>query len=87
MSPIRLSENSVLSSNNESNEAIFRSAPMTLVQFYVELARDMVGVLGKLGNVQFRDLNSKLTPFQEHLLLNCDQLMGWFLNWTFFIRL
>ncbi|CAK9435364.1 uncharacterized protein LODBEIA_P00910 [Lodderomyces beijingensis] len=51
----------------ESNEAMFRSAPMTLVQFYVtiELARDMVGALGSLGCVQFRDLNSRLTPFQR----------------------
>lgn len=78
MSPIRLSENSVLSSNNESNEAIFRSAPMTLVQFYVtiELARDMVGVLGKLGNVQFRDLNSKLTPFQRTFITELRSIDG-----------
>lgn len=49
------------------DEAIFRSAPMSLVQFYVtiELARDLVYTLGKLGNVHFRDLNSRLTPFQR----------------------
>lgn len=52
---------------NASNEAIFRSAPMTLVQFYVtmELARDVVYTLGRSGTVHFRDLNSKLTPFQR----------------------
>lgn len=49
------------------NESIFRSAPMTLVQFYVtsELARDVVGSLGQNGNVHFRDLNSKLGTFQR----------------------
>ena len=53
--------------DNGQEEAIFRSAPMTLVQFYVtiELARDVVYALGKLGDVHFRDLNSKLTPFQR----------------------
>lgn len=53
--------------NNDSQEAIFRSAPMTLVQFYVtmELARDLVFTLGNLGQVHFRDLNAKLTPFQR----------------------
>lgn len=50
-----------------SEESIFRSAPMSLVQFYVtiELARDLVYTLGRVGNVHFRDLNSKLTPFQR----------------------
>lgn len=51
----------------QSNEAIFRSAPMTLVQFYVtlELSRELAYTLGKSGQVHFRDLNSKLTPFQR----------------------
>ncbi|KAM9932488.1 hypothetical protein OXX80_007878 [Metschnikowia pulcherrima] len=51
----------------EAQEAIFRSAPMTLVQFYVtiELARDVVFALGRAGHVHFRDLNSSLTPFQR----------------------
>lgn len=50
-----------------TQEAMFRSAPMTLVQFYVtiELARDVVFVLGNSGHVHFRDLNSLLTPFQR----------------------
>lgn len=54
-------------SSIHNSEAIFRSAPMGLVQFYVtiELARDMVYALGKTGSVHFRDLNLKLTPFQR----------------------
>lgn len=50
-----------------SDEGVFRSSEMTLVQFYVtiELARDLVFILGKLGQVHFRDLNSRLTPFQR----------------------
>lgn len=65
MLPIQLSDH-----NYVDNEAIFRSAPMTLVQFYVtiELARDVVFHLGRLGNVHFRDLNAKLTPFQRTFL-------------------
>lgn len=49
------------------DEAIFRLAPMCLVQFYVtiELARDLVFQLGQQGCVHFRDLNLKLTPFQR----------------------
>ncbi|OBA20227.1 V0/A0 complex, 116-kDa subunit of ATPase [Metschnikowia bicuspidata var. bicuspidata NRRL YB-4993] len=48
-------------------EAVFRSAPMTLVQFYVtlELARDVVFALGRSGHVHFRDLNALLTAFQR----------------------
>lgn len=51
----------------QNTEAIFRLAPMKLVQFYVtiELARDLVHTLGQVGNVHFRDLNSRLTPFQR----------------------
>lgn len=67
----------------QSNEAIFRSAPMTLVQFYVtiEIARDVVYALGQEGHVHFRDLNSKLTPFQRTFvseLRNVDSMEGQF---------
>ncbi|RLV89166.1 V-type proton ATPase subunit a vacuolar isoform [Spathaspora sp. JA1] len=76
MSPFKL-----FSSDQPSEEAMFRSAPMTLVQFYVtiELARDMVWALGNLGVVQFRDLNSKLSSFQRTFiqdLKNIDSMTG-----------
>lgn len=79
MAPIRLSD--AVLREHESLEAMFRSAPMSLVQFYVtiELAREMVGTLGALGCVQFRDLNSKLTPFQRTFvneLRSIDTMVG-----------
>lgn len=68
---------SLLGSNDgaANEEAFFRSAPMTLVQFYVtiELARDVVYALGNLGDVHFRDLNSKLTPFQRTFIAELRQ--------------
>lgn len=48
-------------------EAIFRSAEMQLIQFLIpqELARDSAYTLGKLGNVQMVDLNTKVRNFQR----------------------
>ncbi|KAM3164903.1 V-type proton ATPase subunit a [Lachancea thermotolerans] len=48
-------------------EAIFRSADMTYVQLYIplELSREVVCLLGNMGNVMFRDLNTDLTTFQR----------------------
>ena len=48
-------------------EAIFRSAEMSLIQFYIpqEISRDAVYTIGQLGLVQFLDLNLKVRSFQR----------------------
>lgn len=68
-----------------SDEAVFRSSPMILVQFYatLELARDLVFVLGNLGHVHFRDLNSRLTPFQRTFVNELRNIDTIDLNLTF----
>ncbi|KAH7890034.1 V-type ATPase, V0 complex, 116kDa subunit family [Phlebopus sp. FC_14] len=47
--------------------SLFRSEQMSLVQLYIptEVAHDAVAELGELGNVQFKDLNPSINPFQR----------------------
>lgn len=47
--------------------SLFRSEEMSLVQLFVptEVAHDTVYELGQLGNVQFKDLNPEVNPFQR----------------------
>ncbi|KZT24035.1 H+-ATPase subunit [Neolentinus lepideus HHB14362 ss-1] len=46
---------------------LFRSEPMSLVQLFVptEVAHDAVAELGELGDVEFKDLNPDVNPFQR----------------------
>ncbi|KAI0081435.1 V0/A0 complex, 116-kDa subunit of ATPase [Panus rudis PR-1116 ss-1] len=46
---------------------LFRSDQMSLVQLIVptEVAHDTIAELGELGNVQFKDLNPDVNPFQR----------------------
>ncbi|KAH8978706.1 ATPase V0/A0 complex subunit [Lactarius akahatsu] len=46
---------------------LFRSEAMSLVQLFVpaEVAHDTVSELGELGNVEFKDLNPDVNPFQR----------------------
>ncbi|KDQ59677.1 hypothetical protein JAAARDRAFT_33251 [Jaapia argillacea MUCL 33604] len=45
----------------------FRSEQMSLVQLFIptEVAHDAVAELGELGNVEFKDLNPNVNPFQR----------------------
>ncbi|KAG8217288.1 V-type proton ATPase subunit a [Butyriboletus roseoflavus] len=47
--------------------SLFRSEQMSLVQLYIptEVAHDTVAELGEHGNVQFKDLNPTVNPFQR----------------------
>lgn len=61
---------SIVHKHNMSNvpeEAIYQSADMSYIQLYIplEISRDIVCQLGKLGLLMFRDLNTELSDFQR----------------------
>ncbi|AAS52047.2 ADR127Wp [Eremothecium gossypii ATCC 10895] len=50
-----------------AEEAMFRSADMTYIELYIplEIAREVVCVLGNLGSVMLKDMNKDLSTFQR----------------------
>jgi len=57
----------MLVSARMSDESLFRSATMSLIQLYIpsESVHATVTELGELGNIQFKDLNPDVAPFQR----------------------
>lgn len=58
------------------DESLFRSAEMSLIQVYIpsESAHATVTELAELGNVQFKDLNPDVAPFQRTFVSDMRRL-------------
>ncbi|SSD58322.1 probable V-type proton ATPase subunit a, vacuolar isoform [Saccharomycodes ludwigii] len=74
---------------NEKDEAIFRSAEMSLFQLFIpaENARETAYQLGASKLVQFRDLNRKIRTFQRHFVDEIRKLDNTQRQYNYFAKL
>ncbi|EDO16550.1 hypothetical protein Kpol_1064p32 [Vanderwaltozyma polyspora DSM 70294] len=73
----------------EKDEAMFRSAEMSMVHFYIpqEISRDSVYIVGQLGLVQFLDLNHKTKSFQRTFVNDIRRLDNVQRQYRYFYKL